>query len=72
MIPKRMQRGLRVITLHGEKSALEKLELLDGIIIISYFGSRNIFFRRLYVILHIKIQFSLKRLKKTYIFFKNI
>ena len=38
---KRMQKGLRVITLQG---AIEKSEWLDGNIIISYFGgSNNIF-----------------------------
>ena len=46
-----MQRGLRVITLHGaiEKSPILlsqywKNELLDGNIIISYFGGSNSFF----------------------------
>ena len=38
LIQKRMQRGLRVITLQG---AIEKFEWLDSTIIISYFGGRN-------------------------------
>ena len=48
LIPKRMQKGLRVITLQGaiEKSTIllsyyRKNEWLDGTIIISYFGGRN-------------------------------
>ena len=48
LIPKRMQRWLRVITLQGviEKSPILlsqywKNEWLDGIIIISYFGASN-------------------------------
>ena len=50
MVPKRMQIGLRVITLQGaiEKSSILlsqywKNEWLDSTIIISYFGGSNIF-----------------------------
>ena len=37
-----MQRGLRVITLHGAIEKSSKLEWLDGTIVISYFDGRNI------------------------------
>ena len=54
MRPKRLQRGLRVITLQGARkkspiliSEYWKNEGLDGTIIISYFGGSNNIFCRL-------------------------